>query len=271
MVAAAVASVWPRLGTTPCSASTREQVVEARGLRGEGHRGRPRRAPRRAPAQRPRGSPGRIAAGSCAPHRVAARNGPSRCRPASRPVGDQRGQRGDPPGELRGRRGDQAGELGRGAVGAVVGHRLPGTRRVGLRETVAGPAVAVDVHEPGQAATGRTEAAVSPPRPVGRRADPADAVTGDRDDPVVDPAATGDHRAAQDQVRHGVHSSFGYRRSGGLGRLDGLGGLGVVLQLAAGGPQVPAPDDEPEQDVVDDGVAQPDRDEPQRPGGDVRS
>ena len=84
VVAAAVASVWPRLGTTPCSASTASRSAK-RAV--SGARVIVATAPGAASStsRSTAGSPGRRAAGSCAPHRAAARNGPSRCRPASRP------------------------------------------------------------------------------------------------------------------------------------------------------------------------------------------
>ena len=194
------------------------------------------------------GSPGRMAAGSCAPHRAAARNGPSRCRPASRPSATSGASAATAPGEHRRRRGDQARELGRRAVGAVVGHRRPAHRPRPPPGNRGRPRRGSGRPRAREAAAGRTEAAASPPpssRPSGRPSRCGRPVTATIPSSIRRPPAITVPRRTRSDMGFTPPDTGAQAALGDGG--SGLGGLGVVLQLAAGGAQVPAPDDEPEQ------------------------
>ncbi|MCO5561366.1 hypothetical protein L7F22_014987 [Adiantum nelumboides] len=210
--------------------------------------------------------------------------------PGEVPGDDERAQRRDPLRQHGRRGGDQRGEDRRRAAGAVVGDggRRPRRRRV--REAVPGAAVVVHVDQSRQQQRRRR----GRERTVVRRGreDRDDPVPRDRDDRVREQPAVGDDAPpGTRRRRYGCARCSPAPRGrspvgppcgvGGPGALGGRGALGArggdggrcgpgaggLVVLPAGGAEVPATDHEAEQHVVDDGVGEPDRDQPQRPGG----
>ena len=251
-----VASVWPIAATTPAACEPPDGVQPAGQLGREGdHPDVAARRPRA--ARRPAPASGSVEQGRVV--RAGVRglsHGPSRWMPASSPsstsVGEARAPTRPAPST---RVGDQAGHHRGGAVGEVRARPPRPPRRADPPSNDAPPPpCACASTKPGH--HGRRRAGR---RPAGRGGAPGPTS-------AIRSPSTSTHPGAK--TRAGVTTrpaEISMLRRSCPPRRPRL----LVVVLAAGRPQVPLADHEPEQEVVEDGVAEPDQDQQQRLGRDV--